>query len=111
MIKKENKKNNIEDVVANSCLGKRPVGPSGDRKNINIESLIHIVGNQTVEEWRSQFVTSNFAKMGLRRPPYAFTRNGIGMLSSVLTIADLVKLDREELVKARNLGRIIKANI
>ena len=22
--------------------------------------------------------------MGLRRPPYAFTRNGIGMLSSVL---------------------------
>ena len=33
---------------------------------------------QSVEEWRSQFVTSNFAKMGLRRPPYAFTRNGIG---------------------------------
>ena len=32
----------------------------------------------------SQIVTSNFAKMGLRRPPYAFTRNGIGMLSSVL---------------------------
>ena len=29
-------------------------------------------------------MTSNFAKMGLRRPPYAFTRNGIGMLSSVL---------------------------
>ena len=40
--------------------------------------------NQTVDEWRSQFVTSNFTKMGLRRPPYAFTRNGIGMLSSVL---------------------------
>lgn len=32
----------------------------------------------------SHFATSNFAKMGLRRPPYAFTRNGIGMLSSVL---------------------------
>ena len=32
----------------------------------------------------SQNATSNFAKMGLRRPPYAFTRNGIGMLSSVL---------------------------
>ena len=29
-------------------------------------------------------MTSKFAKMGLRRPPYAFTRNGIGMLSSVL---------------------------
>ena len=33
---------------------------------------------QSVEEWRLQIVTSNFAKMGLRRPPYAFTRNGIG---------------------------------
>ena len=42
------------------------------------------IDNQGVEEWRSQFVTSKFAKMGLRRPPYAFTRNGIGMLSSVL---------------------------
>ena len=152
MIKKENKKNNIEDVVANSCLGRRPVGPSGDIKNINIESLIHIVrgqkvmldfdlamlygtetkvlnqsvkrnierfpedfmfqlskseleelrsqivttkpiGTQTVEEWRSQFVTSNFAKMGLRRPPYAFTRNGIGMLSSVLRSGTAVEVN------------------
>jgi hypothetical protein len=43
-------------------------------------------GHHNIEEWRSQFVTSNFARMGLRRPPYAFTRNGIGMLSSVLRI-------------------------
>ena len=66
-----------------------------DRKNINIESLIHTIRGQkvmfdfdlaitnpteyqSVEEWRLQIVTSNFAKMGLRRPPYAFTRNGIG---------------------------------
>ena len=41
-------------------------------------------GNQHDTNWKSQIVTSNFAKMGLRRPPYAFTRNGIGMLSSVL---------------------------
>ena len=39
--------------------------------------------NQQDINWKSQIVTSNFAKMGLRRPPYAFTRNGIGMLSSV----------------------------
>ena len=26
--------------------------------------------------WRSQFVTSNSDKMGLRRPPYAFTEEG-----------------------------------
>ena len=45
----------------------------------------NLAENQSVEDWRSQFVTSNFARMGLRRPPYVFTRNGIGMLSSVLS--------------------------
>jgi len=34
--------------------------------------------------WRSQFVTSNSDKMGLRRAPYAFTEQGISMLSAVL---------------------------
>jgi hypothetical protein len=38
-----------------------------------------------LENWRSQTVTSNSAaKMGLRRAPYAFTEQGIAMLSSVL---------------------------
>ena len=37
------------------------------------------------EIWRSQIVTSNpSAKMGLRRRPYAFTEQGVAMLSSVL---------------------------
>lgn len=34
--------------------------------------------------WRSQFVTSNSDKMGLRRPPFAFTEQGVAMLSAVL---------------------------
>ena len=38
-----------------------------------------------LENWRSQFVTSNSAaKMALRRPPYVFTELGVAMLSSVL---------------------------
>ena len=38
-----------------------------------------------LEDWRSQFVMSNpKAKMSLRRPPYAFTEQGVAMLSSVL---------------------------
>ena len=37
------------------------------------------------ENWGSHFVTSNpSAKMGLRRRPYAFTEQGVAMLSSVL---------------------------
>jgi hypothetical protein len=35
--------------------------------------------------WKSQIVMSNLgAKMGLRKKPYAFTEQGVGMLSSVL---------------------------
>lgn len=34
--------------------------------------------------WRSQFVTSNSDKMGLRYAPIAFTEHGVLMLSSVL---------------------------
>lgn len=36
------------------------------------------------ENWRSQFVTSNSDKMGLRYNPMAFTEHGVLMLSSVL---------------------------
>jgi len=36
------------------------------------------------ENWRSQFVTSNSDKMGLRRAPYAFSEQGIYMLATVL---------------------------
>ena len=37
-----------------------------------------------LENWRSQYVTSNQEKMGLRRRPYAFNEQGVAMLSSVL---------------------------
>ena len=43
------------------------------------------LNKEELENWRSQFATSNSrAKMGLRRPPYAFTELGVAMLSSVL---------------------------
>jgi len=37
-----------------------------------------------LENWRSQFVTSNSDRMGLRYPPLAFTEQGVAMLSSIL---------------------------
>ncbi len=38
-----------------------------------------------MENWKSQFATSNFSlKQSLRKPPLAFTEQGIAMLSSVL---------------------------
>ena len=43
------------------------------------------LNGEELQNWRSQIVTSNpGAKMGLRRPPYAFTEHGVAMLSSVL---------------------------
>ena len=42
-----------------------------------------------LEDWKSQIVTSNFeieqyVKMGVRRAPFAFTEQGVAMLSAVL---------------------------
>ena len=43
------------------------------------------LNKEELETWRSQIVMSNpAAKMGLRRSPYAFTEQGVAMLSSVL---------------------------
>jgi translation initiation factor 2 alpha subunit (eIF-2alpha) len=39
---------------------------------------------EELKNWRSQFVTSNSIKMGLRHSPMAFTEQGVAMLSSVL---------------------------
>ncbi len=44
----------------------------------------NIPNNQEVSNWKSQIVTSNSVKMGLRKQPYVFTENGVAMLSSVL---------------------------
>ncbi len=47
-----------------------------------------------LRNWRSQIVISNStAKMGLRRPPYAFTGHGVAMLSSVLKSKRAVQMN------------------
>jgi hypothetical protein len=49
---------------------------------------------EELENWRSQIATSNpGAKMGLRRPPYAFTELGVAMLSSVLKSERAVQMN------------------
>src|SRR4051812_15612668 len=43
------------------------------------------LSEEEFRNWKSQIVTSNpSAKMGLRKRPYAFTEQGVAMLSSVL---------------------------
>lgn len=48
------------------------------------ESFCFQLTESEFENWKSQFATSNSDKMGLRKIPYAFTEQGVAMLSSVL---------------------------
>src|SRR5204862_7478260 len=49
------------------------------------EDFMFQLSREELANWRSQIVTSNpSAKMGLRRSPFAFTEQGVAMLSSVL---------------------------
>ena len=41
--------------------------------------------SEELANWRSQSVMSKADKMGLRYPPFAFTEQGVAMLSSVLS--------------------------
>ena len=64
------------------------------KRNINRfpEEFMFQLSKEELLDWRSQFVTSNKIKMGLRKPPYAFTEQGVSMLSAVLKSAEAVKI-------------------
>lgn len=48
------------------------------------EDFMFQLTNQETQNWKSQIVTTNTIKMGIRRNPYAFTEHGVVMLASVL---------------------------
>src|SRR3972149_7973588 len=56
------------------------------RRNIKRfpEDFMFQLTKEEMSNWKSQIVISNKDKMGIRKRPYAFTENGVAMLSSVL---------------------------
>lgn len=48
---------------------------------------------EELENWKSQFATSNKEKMGLRKPPNVFTEQGVAMLSSVLNSETAIEVN------------------
>ena len=56
------------------------------RRNIDRfpEDFMFEMTEEEFANWRSQIVTSNSLKMGLRYKPFCFTEHGVLMLSSVL---------------------------
>jgi hypothetical protein len=48
------------------------------------DDFMFILTPEELANWRSQFVTSNSDRMGLRHAPMAFTEQGVAMLSGLL---------------------------
>ncbi len=48
------------------------------------EDFMFQMTQDEMQNWKSQIVISNSAKMGLRKPPLVFSEQGVAMLSSVL---------------------------
>ena len=67
--------------------------------------------NGGIDTLMSHSSTSNFARMGLRRPPYAFTRNGIGMLSSVLRSETAVGVNILIMRAFTSIPQIVNQNV
>jgi len=57
------------------------------------EDFMFELTEQEFKEWRSQFVTSNEDRMGLRYAPYAFTEDGVAQLSTVLSSERAIKVN------------------
>jgi hypothetical protein len=69
------------------------------------------LSNEELENWRSQFVRSNrSAKMGLRRAPFAFTEQGVAMLSSVLRSPRAVAVNIEIMRAFVRLRQVLAVN-
>ena len=65
-----------------------------DRDLAEMYGVLTKVLNQPVNrKWKSQIVTTNSIKMGVRRNPYAFTELGVAMLSSVLNSKTAIQIN------------------
>lgn len=57
------------------------------------EDFMFELTEKEFQDWRSQFVTSNDDKMGLRYAPFAFTEDGVAQLSTVLNSERAIKVN------------------
>jgi hypothetical protein len=57
------------------------------------EDFMFVLRRDEFMHWRSQFVTSNADKMGLRYAPMAFTEQGVAMLSGVLNSPRAIRVN------------------
>jgi len=65
------------------------------RRNIRRfpEDFMFQLPAQELDNWKSQNVISNKERMGLRKPPLAFTEQGVAKLSSVLNSETAIEVN------------------
>ena len=57
------------------------------------EDFMFQLTTKELEDWKSQIVISNKERMGLRKPPLAFTEQGVAQLSSVLNSETAIEVN------------------
>jgi len=82
------------------------------KRNINRfpEQFMFKLSKEEFDYWRSQFVTSNDDKMGLRRAPSVFTEQGVAMLSAVLRSETAVQVSIKIMQAFVEMKRFIATN-
>lgn len=74
------------------------------------ENFCFTLSKAEFENWRSQFVTSNSEKMGLRYSPKAFTEQGVAMLSTVIRSETAIRVSIQIMETFVQIRKQIKSN-
>ena len=68
------------------------------------------LSNEEFIEWRSQFVTSNSDKIGLRYTPMAFTEEGVAQLSTVLNSERAIRVNIQIIRLFSKMRKLLSLN-
>ena len=74
------------------------------------EDFMFQLAKEETAKWKSQFVISNFAKMGIRHLPYVFTENGVAMLSSVLHSSQAIQVNIQIMRTFTSLRQMLQSH-
>ena len=74
------------------------------------EDFMFKLNKVEMEIWKSQIVTSNADKMGLRKPLSVFTEQGVAMLSSVLNSERAIQVNIQIMRTFVKLRKILSSN-
>lgn len=73
--------------------------------------FMFVMNREELVNWRSQFVTSNSDKMGLRYLPFCFTEQGVTMLACILNSKRAVQLNIQIVRVFTKIRESIAANL